>query len=296
MTMTSVRDVDAPARGVALMAARRVTEVGTELLALCQPVDADGSLSGEEVAALRAWLDARSDDEDSSFSHLFCVVEECVATGRVTREACRTLFTAIAAVLPTDVRAIARSSRRTFEEKDAERYKLERDAHWQQPRDERERNRPVARLEFMVAGTRDQGRTSIIERFARSGDPVFLVREADNARSRHAIQVRIAGGMQLGFVPEEIASDIARLLDAGCRYQAEISRMLVGAEHPAPVLTVTLYRADSTVVDMVQPDEPLRDAESLPVAIEPRPADSAGNFWKVLLLVVAAFAIYKLLR
>jgi len=69
-----------------------------------------------------------------------------------------------------------------------------------------------------------------------------------------------------------------------------------GSDHLTTNGTVTLYRADSTVVDMVQPDEPLRDAESLPVAIEPRPADRPGDFWKVLLLAVAAFAIYKLLR
>ena len=295
MATASVEGVAAPARRLALAAAQRETENGVELLALCQPVSADGALADEDIAGLRAWIESQRREPVASFAHVLPVVEDCVATGRVTRDACRTLFTAMAAVLPTEVRAIARSARRTLEEKDAERYKLERDAHWQAARDERERNRPVARLEFLVAGTRHDGRASLIERFARGGDPVFLVR-SNHPRSRHAIQVRIAGGMQIGFVPEEIASDIARLLDSGCPCQADITRMLVGANHPAPVLTVTLYRPDSTVVDMVQPDEPLRRSESLPVPEQATlPADSA-NVWKILLAVLAMFALYKLLR
>jgi hypothetical protein len=223
MTTTSDVQVATPARRVVVVSAQRETESGIELLALCQPVTAGGWLSDAEIASLRAWLDARREEQASPYAHLFPVVADCIASGRVTRDACRTLFNAIAAVLPTEVRAIARSSRRSLEEKDAERYKLERDAHWQQPRDERERNRPIARLEFMAAGTREEGRPAVIERFARRGDPVFLVRDPGNVRSGHTIQVRVAGGMQLGFVPEEIASDIARLLDAGCPLEAEIA-------------------------------------------------------------------------
>ena len=295
MTTTSVDHVAAHARRAAVTA-QRETEIGTELLALCQPVTTDGSLSDDEALALRAWLDAQRLETTSTFAPLLPVVESCIAARRVTRAACATLFTALSALLPTDVRVIARSARRTLEEKDAERYKLERDASWQTVRDERVRNRAIARLEFMVAGTRQEGRASIIERFARAGDPAFLVRDIANTCSRHAIEVRIAGGMQLGFVPEEIASDIARLLDSGCPCEAEIAHVLPGTRQPVPVLAIALYRADSTVVDMVQPDAPLRRSDSLPVPQAPAPVEASGGFWKLLLVVVLGFALYKLLR
>ena len=290
--MTSVEEVAAPVRHVALTQAVREPELGVELLALCQSIAADGSLSATEIDALREWLAAQDDANLPALAHLVPLVEGVVARGAITRDACRVIFAAIEVLLPPEVRSIARHARRTLEQRDAEQHRLQRDS--QRPlRDARARNRPVTRLDFMVAGTRNEGWPSIARRFARDGDPIFLVRDPAHRGSRNAIQVRIAGGMQLGFVPEELASEIAPLLERGHPYQAEIKKMLFGGSNPVPVVSTAIFRSDSTVVDMVQPDEPLRNSPSLPVA---EPPSTSGTLWKVLLAVVAAFVAYKLLR
>jgi len=58
------------------------------------------------------------------------------------------------------------------------------------------------------------------ERFA-PGRPLVLRREPDNAHDANAISVRAdAGGDQAGWVPREVAAELAPRLDAGERWSA----------------------------------------------------------------------------
>jgi hypothetical protein len=285
--MTKVEQEAAPTRRVALTKAQSETEVGAELLSLCQTVTADDSLSEAEVASLREWLGERRGEDLPAISRLIPVVERIVAAARVARDECRELFMAIETLLPPDLRGVAKAARRTIEEREEERTRLDKELQ-KHVRDERARNRPIARLEFMVAGSRFDGRPATLQRFARDSDPAFLVRDAGNGRSRNATQVRIAGGHQIGFVPEEIASDLAPLLEGAHPYTAEIRKILAGGRSPIPVVVAVVYRTDSTVVDIVRPDEPLDDAQ-LPAATG-IPAGS-GLLWKAALALLAVAAL-----
>jgi hypothetical protein len=54
----------------------------------------------------------------------------------------------------------------------------------------------------------------------REGDPLTLVREPSNTKDRHAIQV-LHGGELLGYVGEEMAEELAPLMDSGQSFEAE---------------------------------------------------------------------------
>ena len=55
------------------------------------------------------------------------------------------------------------------------------------------------------------------------GDPLELRREPDNPHDPHAIAVD-GGGQHLGFVPRELAEEIAPALDAGTPWSAVVLR------------------------------------------------------------------------
>jgi hypothetical protein len=55
------------------------------------------------------------------------------------------------------------------------------------------------------------------------GDPVRLVREPDNPHDRRAIEVFDARGRKLGYVARIDNSAVARMIDAGERFEARIA-------------------------------------------------------------------------
>lgn len=54
----------------------------------------------------------------------------------------------------------------------------------------------------------------------KKGDPLILVREADNAFDSNAVAVYSRDNEHLGFVPRSANTELARDLDAGCEYLA----------------------------------------------------------------------------
>lgn len=243
----------APTRRASLTKTQRESEVGAELLSLCQAVTTDGSLSDDEVLSLREWLQEHKEEDLPAIAHLMPVVERIVADGKVTPDERRELFITVETVLPPGVRGIAKNARRTVEEKERDRLRIQRALEQQRQREERERNSPIEHWDFMVAGSRYEGRPEVIDRYARVAAPVFLVRDPGNRYSTNAAEVRTASGHQIGFVPEEDAADLAPLLDAGHSYLAQIKKILTGGRHPIPVVIADVYRKDSTVSDLVQP-------------------------------------------
>ena len=103
----------------------------------------------------------------------------------------------------------------------------------------------------MVAGVRYEGRPQIISRYASPDDAVYLIRDRKNTFSRNAVEVRLSNGMQIGFVPEDYATDVAPLLDSGLPHDAFITKILTGGRSPIPVVQAYVYRADAGGAELV---------------------------------------------
>lgn len=230
-------------RRISLTKSQLQTELGAELLSLCQSATADGKVAPEEAQGLREWIDEAAAAELPAASYLKEVVERVLADGEITQEECREVYRAIEAVLPPEVRRQATAARREVEVAEREASKAARE----QEREERRRDVQIAAANFMVAGVRHDGRGEVISRYANVGDPVRLVRDRSNGFSRFAIAVLLENGKQIGFVPEEDAQELAPLLDQGAKCAAWMTKILGSGRVPIPVVQTKLYRADSTV-------------------------------------------------
>jgi uncharacterized tellurite resistance protein B-like protein len=283
--MQQTTEQDTPGRRISLTKTERQSAIGAELLSLCQVMTTDGSLSVEEVSSFRDWLREHKGEDLPAIAHLTKVVETIVADGRVTAEERRELYIALETVLPPDVRAIAKRARRSAEETEKGRLRLQRELEKERQRDERERNSPIGHWDFMVAGARYEGRPALIERHARTGAPVYLVRDPGNRYSRNAVEVRTSSGHQIGFVPEEDAADVAPLLDAGHPYIAQIKKILTGGRYPIPVVVADLYRKDAAVPSLVDP------RANVPRAHGGAASGAGVNLAKVAVIVIAVFLV-----
>lgn len=230
-------------RRISLTKSQLRTELGAELLSLCESVTADGKLAPDEAQDLREWLDDAVDAELPAASYLREVVTKVLADGEVTPDECREVYKAVEAVLPIEVRRQATAARREIESAEREKAKDVREAE----RVERKRNLQIASANFMVAGVRHEGRPTVIERYAETGAGVQLARDRGNRYSQYAIAVHLENGKQIGFVPEFDAERLAPLLDDGAKSDAYITKILSGGRSPIPVVQARLYSADATI-------------------------------------------------
>ena len=228
-------------RRVTLTKAQLRTELGAELLSLCQSITADGRLAPEEIAGLRDWLADTEESDLPAISYLREIVVRVLADGQITPDEYQELYKAVEAVLPPEVRRQAIAARREVERADKAAARAERDAERQRERDERIRNRPIASANFMVAGVRHEGRPAVIDRYAKVDDSISLVRVPGNSFSNAAIAVMLPNGKQIGFVPEDDAQYLAPHLDDGSRCEARITRILTAGRSPIPVVQAHLY-------------------------------------------------------
>jgi hypothetical protein len=98
-------------RGLTLTHAELCTELGRELLALCQSVTSDGRLSPEELAGLKQWLSDAETAAMPAAKHLRGVIQKVLADGMITPEEYREVHRAVEAVLPFDARRQAMDTR-----------------------------------------------------------------------------------------------------------------------------------------------------------------------------------------
>jgi HIRAN domain len=75
-----------------------------------------------------------------------------------------------------------------------------------------------------VAGASRHHAEALESEAAAPGDPIDLRRDPDNQHDPNAIAVHARGGDQLGWVPREIAAEIAPELDAGKAWSAVVLR------------------------------------------------------------------------
>ena len=249
--MTEPEPRSLPNRRLSITKLQRQSAAGADLIALCQTVTEDGSLSEEEVAGLRQWLDDHASTDLPARDYLFHTVERIVADGNVTLDERRDLYRAIEAILPPDLRSPVSAKRRAREQAATDQARAEREAGKQAQREERERSRPVGSWNFMVAGVRYEGRPQVITRYASPDDAVYLIRDRENRFSKNAVEVRLSNGMQIGFVPEDYATDVAPLLNSGLPHDAFITKILTGGRSPIPVVQAYVYRADAAAAELV---------------------------------------------
>jgi len=74
-----------------------------------------------------------------------------------------------------------------------------------------------------VAGAGQHHAAALQSDFAQPGRPLTLLRDPDNPHDPNAIAVH-AGGERVGWVPRELAAELAPELDAGRRWSAVVLR------------------------------------------------------------------------
>ena len=267
------------------------TELGAELLSLCQSVTADGKIAPEEVEGLRSWLADADAAELPAAAYLREVVERILADGQITPDEYKELHKAVESVLPLELRKQATAARQSVVDAERAAAKAAKEAE----REERRRNAPLASANFMVAGVRHDGRQAVIERHANPGDVVWLNRDRGNRFSKFAVAVNLANGKQIGFVPEDDAQELSPLLYQGARAEAVITKILGGGRSLIPVVQVYLYRADAQASQPV-----VADAGWLAARSGNSPSGNASNtglqfktVLRWLLLAALAWVAYK---
>ena len=214
---------------LSLTSKQRESAAGVDLLALCQRVTADGSITADEAEELMRWLRENPSADIPAISYLRGTVERIIADGKVTKEELDELHKAIERIMPPEFRIVSQRVRKDRERHDAMKRK------------------PLAWIDSMVAGVTFEGRAYVVHQHVAPGDSVFLVRDRNNRYSRAAIEVRVANGMQIGYVPDDEAQRVAPLLDQGALHIARVKLIWPGRRVDVPIIEARLYAADSEV-------------------------------------------------
>lgn len=252
-------------RPFALTKPQLATELGAELLSLCQHVTADGRLAPEEIAGLRQWLEDAEAAELQAARFLRGVIERVLADGRITTEEYLEVYRAIEAVLPFEVRQQAHAVR-------VHATALDRAAP--------AAFEPIAVVTFMVAGVRQGGRPALIEQYASAGIAVSFELAAADSREPGEIAVMLPGGAQIGVVPAVEARQFAPLLRQGCPCSATVVRIRNSGRGPLPVVQAQFFGVAIDAFD------PLTLAAS-----QPSPPTGDWRRWLALLLGLVAAAL-----
>ena len=90
-----------------------------------------------------------------------------------------------------------------------------------------EDDEPLTPREVFVSGVNRVGvcgehRQSLIAKL-RKGEPIFLVRQPNNEYDSNAVILYAANGKDIGFLPRELAKEIAPRLDKGSPVTATVS-------------------------------------------------------------------------
>lgn len=225
--------------------------LAVELVDLLENITADGKIDAREARMLHEWLDDRDVAELPSIGYLRTILDHVLQDNQITQAECLEIYKAVEKVLPAEARREAKNRRQA----------VETIARLQKQKDKanavmtRRRSTPVKTANFMVAGVSHDGRAGVIQKFVAAGDQAFLVREPGNRYDANAIGILIQGGYKIGYVPKEIAADLAPLLDQSMPQKAVITKLLEARRYYIPVVDVQLFAVDTTVEDVLTPDK-----------------------------------------
>jgi hypothetical protein len=270
-------------RQFALTRPQLATELGAELLSLCQTVTADGRLAPEEIAGLRQWLGDAEAAELQAARFLRGVIERVLADGRITAEEYKEVYRAVEAVLPFEARQQAHAARQQAESSDLPAQAQVSTTPAAAAGAVQTGPAPSVEVTFMVAGVRQDGRPELIEQHASAGLAVTLEFIANGSHSDQAIAVKLPDGPQIGFVPAAEARQIVPLLRQGARCSAQIVRIRSSGRSPIPVVQVRFFPAG------IEAGDPLARA----AAQAPTAAVRWGQALAVLVALVAAVLIAR---
>ncbi|WP_350578622.1 HIRAN domain-containing protein [Pseudomonas sp. HY2-MNA-CIBAN-0224] len=248
------------------------TSAGIELLSICQSITADGIIEDEEIHAIHLWLE-QADCELPAAKYLSETLRDIPADGVITDSKRKDIALAIEKVLPRTERHYATSIRRKLELTEHNKDKEPSlNAVALQARKEHKTNAPIAKADFMVAGTRRGNRSNTITEDVFEGDEIILEREPNNTHSKFATKVLTKYGDWIGYVPEDDAKYVAPFLDSGVRYTAEVKKILEYTSGPIPVVIAKFY------------DHPATKEKSTT-------KESTKLFWKLFAVAVIALIV-----
>lgn len=276
------------------------TTLGTELLALCQRITADGRLTKDEVIEIGRWLRENKAADLPGVAYLSELYERVVEDGRVSSSEQQDFLEAIELVLPSEARRAAKSARKEAEaakkakkeaaERKRERLELERE----------ERRTPDDEFDFMVAGVHAEGRGLIVEKYVQPGDRVRLIPEPDNPFDEDAVIVALMDGQIIGYVPRTDSTDVSMTIGDGGYYVASVKKLLTRGSPIRPVVVVQFYRQDQIgdIGDLCPTPSPqVPSSLTDPVSVYARSNRSTDNaaalVWFLLLgLAIIGIAIF----
>jgi hypothetical protein len=212
-------------RDFALSPAQLATEIGAELLSLCQAATADGKLEAEEIAGLRQWLDDADAAQMPPARYLRIVIDRVLADGRITPDEYAEVYRAVESVLPFDARAAAHAA--------WDSAQAERDLPATAPA---RTAAPGLDLSFMLAGVRTADRPTLIAAEATVGTTVTLTPTRDPAHFGTVLAVHLPSGAPIGHVPATAAAQLIPLLEHGCKCQAQITAIRRSGRSPVPTV------------------------------------------------------------
>jgi len=272
-------------RQFALTRPQLATELGAELLSLCQTVTADGRLAPEEIAGLQQWLSDAAAAEMQAARFLRGVIEHVLADGRITPEEYKEVYRAVEAVLPFEARQQAHAARQHAESSDLTVRAPTSTVTAAVAGAAQADPAPILDVTFMVAGVRQEGRPALIEQHASAGLAVTLDLAPAGSHSGEAIAVRLPGGAQIGFVPAAESRQFVPLLQPGGHYSAHIVRIRSSGRSPIPVVQTRFFPAG------IETMAPLAPADSQPLAAAVR----WGRMLAVLVGIGAALLLLAVL-
>jgi hypothetical protein len=212
-------------RDFSLSPAQLATEIGAELLSLCQAATADGRLEPEEIAGLRQWLDDADTAQMPPARYLRLVIDRVLADGRITPEEYAEVYRAVEVVLPFDARTAAHAA--------WDSAHADSDAP---TAPEASAAAPGLDLSFMVAGVRAAERPGLIAAEAAVGTAVTLVPTRDPLHFGTVLTVTLPSGARIGHVPATAAARLIPLLEHGCDCQAQITAIRSSGRSPVPTV------------------------------------------------------------
>lgn len=288
--------MDAPKQRTSLTKTQLQTGAGLELLSICQSITADGRVADEEIEALNHWIRANSEHDLPAIRFLSITITRVLEDGIITPEERLSVAKAIEAVLPPDERKYASALRRQIDQEDRQKGKAAAEQERLEARIKRQQNTPIGTADFMVSGTRHEGRGRIIAKEVRPGMSAFLQRDKGNAFSPRAIAVITPSGRTIGYVPEDYALDIAPLLDDGALHSASFKKVLDYDTGPVPVVIARLYSPGASLPDAKRQDQAPTRSSSTAKPVGKPPAGTTTKAWLITLGIIALSTIVLALR
>lgn len=216
------------------------TPVALDLLQLLHSVTANGRLTQVEIGELAEWLRQHAESQLPAVAYLRDVVMRVLEDGVITPEEQAWVQKAVETVLPAADREEAAVRRREAAAKARRQASEARETQHHEQR----LARPLKHFDVMAMGVYNEDRQAVISGI-EEGEPITLAREPGNPFSPNAVLFQRHNGRGIGYLPEGEAVQIAPLLDAGARHDAEVKKILDGTRGLIPVVWGEIYAAES---------------------------------------------------